>query len=116
MLFYHNWPLTEGRRHHRRKWLPGTQSLVPDKEENDDRKSPLRLDEVITVTDMISGDDSYEMLAEIQVMGQIKILFPIPERFKETGKNVPALPHLMKLSNNGWKKPFICPTKPLSAI
>lgn len=34
------------------------------------RKSPLRLDEFITVTDMISGDDSYEMLAEIQVMGR----------------------------------------------
>jgi hypothetical protein len=34
------------------------------------RKSPLKLDEVITVMDMISGDDSYEMLAEIEFMGR----------------------------------------------
>lgn len=34
------------------------------------RKSPLRLDEVTTVVDMISDDDSYEMLAEIEFMGR----------------------------------------------
>jgi hypothetical protein len=34
------------------------------------RKSPLKLDEIITVTDMISGDDSYEMLVEIELMGR----------------------------------------------
>ena len=34
------------------------------------RKSPLRLDEVTTVVDMISDDDSYEMTAEIEFMGR----------------------------------------------
>ena len=34
------------------------------------RKSPLRLDEVATVVDMISDDDSYEMLAEIEFKGR----------------------------------------------
>ncbi|MCP4415107.1 MAG: calcium-binding protein [Chloroflexi bacterium] len=34
------------------------------------RKSPLKLDEIITVADMISGNDSYEMLAEIEFMGR----------------------------------------------
>jgi hypothetical protein len=34
------------------------------------RKSPLKRDEVITVIDMISDDDSYEMLAEIELMGR----------------------------------------------
>ena len=34
------------------------------------RKSPLRLDEVTTVVDMISDDDSYEMLAEIEFIGR----------------------------------------------
>jgi len=32
------------------------------------RKSPLKVGEVVTVADMISGDDSYEMLAEIEFM------------------------------------------------
>ena len=34
------------------------------------RKSPLKLDEFVTVTGMISDDDSYEMLAEIELMGR----------------------------------------------
>ena len=34
------------------------------------RKSPLKLNEVVTVMDMISDDDSYEMLAEIEFMGR----------------------------------------------
>ena len=34
------------------------------------RKSPLKLDEVLTVVNMVSGDDSYEMLAEIEFMGR----------------------------------------------
>lgn len=34
------------------------------------RKSPLKLSEVVTVTDMVSGDDSFEMLAEIEFMGR----------------------------------------------
>ena len=33
-------------------------------------KSPLRLGEVVTVADMVSGDDSYEMLAEIEFVGR----------------------------------------------
>ncbi len=32
------------------------------------RKSPLKLGEVVTVADMLSGDNSYEMLAEIKFM------------------------------------------------
>jgi len=32
------------------------------------RKSPLKLNEIITVKDMISDDDSFEMLAEIEFM------------------------------------------------
>ncbi len=35
------------------------------------RKSPLKLDEIVTVTDMVSDDDSYEMLAEIKFMNRI---------------------------------------------
>lgn len=34
------------------------------------RKSPLKLCELITVVDMVSDDDSYEMLAEIKFMGR----------------------------------------------
>ncbi|MCP4356660.1 MAG: calcium-binding protein [Chloroflexi bacterium] len=34
------------------------------------RKSPLKLGEIITVADMISEDDSYEMLAEVEFMGR----------------------------------------------
>ena len=34
------------------------------------RKSPLELGEIVTVADMVSGDDSYEMLAEIEFMGR----------------------------------------------
>ena len=34
------------------------------------RRSPLKLGEVVTVIDMISDDDSYEMLAEIEWMGR----------------------------------------------
>ncbi len=34
------------------------------------RKSPLKLDEVITVVDMISDDDSFEILAEIEFQGR----------------------------------------------
>ncbi|VAW31444.1 hypothetical protein MNBD_CHLOROFLEXI01-3975 [hydrothermal vent metagenome] len=32
------------------------------------RKSPLKLNEIITVKDMVSDDDSFEMLAEIEFM------------------------------------------------
>ncbi len=34
------------------------------------RQSPLKLGETVTVADMVSGDDSYEMLAEIEFMGR----------------------------------------------
>ncbi|MFO7680854.1 MAG: calcium-binding protein [Chloroflexota bacterium] len=34
------------------------------------RKSPLKSGEIVTVDDMVSGDDSYEMLAEIKFMGR----------------------------------------------
>ena len=34
------------------------------------RKSPLKMGEMVTVTDMISDDDSHEMLVEINLMGR----------------------------------------------
>jgi hypothetical protein len=34
------------------------------------RKSPLKLNEIVTVTDMISDEDSYEMLVEITLNGR----------------------------------------------
>jgi hypothetical protein len=34
------------------------------------RKSPLKLNEIVTVTDMISDEDSYEMLVEIRLNGR----------------------------------------------
>jgi hypothetical protein len=34
------------------------------------RKSPLKMGEMVTVTDMISDDDSHEMLVEIEFMGR----------------------------------------------
>ena len=35
------------------------------------RKSPLKMGEMVTVTDMISDDDSHEMLVEINLMGRM---------------------------------------------
>ena len=34
-------------------------------------KSPLKMGETVTITDMISDDDSYEMLVEIEFQGRI---------------------------------------------
>jgi hypothetical protein len=34
------------------------------------RKSPLKMGEMVTVTDMISDDDSHEMLVEINLIGR----------------------------------------------
>lgn len=34
------------------------------------RKSPLKLNEVVTAIDMVSDDDSYEMLVEIEFQGR----------------------------------------------
>jgi hypothetical protein len=34
------------------------------------RKAPLKLDEVVTVVDIVSDDDSYKMLVEIEFMGR----------------------------------------------